>query len=96
MIQQNFDAFKKLIGEKFYFFTDESLVWHVAGQIEEVTEHFVRLSNATYIADAGRFDIFLKEGEIYEGIFIRDCYLNLNAVSNFCPLKDIDLPVKIV
>ncbi len=51
------------IGEKYFVRT---VTHYMVGKLEEITGNFMVFSNASWIADTGRFADFLKTGEASE------------------------------
>lgn len=57
------DSLPVSIGEKYFVRT---VTHYMVGKLEEVRGGFLVFSNASWIADTGRFADFLKEGEANE------------------------------
>jgi len=81
-------SYKDMIEEKFFFRT---VTYHLVGKVEKQIGDFLKLSNASWVADSGRFMNAIKEGKLNEVEPVGIAYLNLQTVTDFFPWRH-DLP----
>lgn len=79
-----------LIGGKFFFRT---VTYHMTGLVIKRIGNILKLENAAWIADSGRFMDCIKSGELNEVEPVGYAYLNLSTVVDFFEWKH-DLPKK--
>jgi len=77
-----------LIGRKFFFRT---VTYHLVGRVENAMGMFLCLTDASWVADSGRFMNAIKEGTLKEVEPVGKAFINLNTVTDFFPWKH-DLP----
>ena len=77
-------SLKDMIGEKFFFRT---VTYHLVGKVEKQIGDFLELSNASWVADSGRFMNAIKEGKLSEVEPVGKAYLNITTVTDFFPWK---------
>lgn len=68
---------------KAYFF--RTVTYHLIGKVVKQEENFVELSNASWIADSGRFMNTIKDGILSEVEPVGIAYINLDGVTDFFP-----------
>jgi hypothetical protein len=78
------NRYEDLVGKKWFFRT---VTYHCVGKVTKVFGHIIRLEDASWIADSGRFMNFLKEGEASEVEPVGEMYLNMNTVIDFFAWK---------
>ena len=71
-----------LVGKKFLFRT---VTYHSVGKVEAQIGDFLELSEASWVADSGRFTNALKTGELLEVEPVGRMWLNLSSVVDFFP-----------
>jgi len=82
-----------MIGKKFFFRT---VTYHAVGRVVKwisCEENFIELSDASWVADSGRFMNAIKEGVLSEVEPVGTMWINLNSVVDFFPWKH-DLPTE--
>lgn len=80
---------EKLIGKEFFFRT---VTYHLVGRVEGLLDgKFVILSDASWVADSGRFMNAIKDGTLSEVEPVGTAYVNLDCVTDFFPWNH-DLP----
>jgi len=81
--------FEDMVGKKFYFRT---VTYHQVGKVEKVISgKFLQLSNASWVADSGRFMQAIKNGTLEEVEPVGDMFVNMESVCDLFPWKH-DLP----
>lgn len=73
-----------LIGGKFFFRT---VTYHMTGKVKRRMGSFLQLEKAAWIADSGRFQEAIKNGELSEVEPVGNCWINLSTVIDFFPWK---------
>lgn len=68
---------------KAYFF--RTVTYHTVGKVVAVVGNFVRLSNASWIADSGRFMDAIKKGTLGEVEPVGESNVNFDTVVDFFP-----------
>ena len=71
-----------LVGKSWFFRT---VTYHMVGKVEKLIGRIVQLSNASWIADSGRFMNTIKNGELSEVEPVGECFVNLDTVTDFFP-----------
>lgn len=71
-----------LVGKAFFFRT---VTYHIVGRVEEQHGSFVRLGDAAWIADSGRFTQAIADGKLNEVEPVGVAYVNLDSVTDFYP-----------
>ena len=72
--------FKDMIGYKFFFRT---VTYHFVGRVEKVMGSFLQLSDASWVADSGRFMNAIKEGKLNEVEPTGKTWVNMETVTDF-------------
>jgi hypothetical protein len=70
---------------KTYFF--RTVTYHTVGKVIAVIGNFVKLENASWIADSGRFTQAIKDGALNEVEPVGEANINLDTVVDFFPWK---------
>ena len=78
------DDLQDLVGKKIFFRT---VTYHMIGKVKKVTNSFIQLENACWVADSGRFADALKTGKLSEVEPTGDHFVNYNSVVDFFPWK---------
>ena len=65
------------IGKKLFIRT---VTYHMIGKVESIVGGFFELSNASWVADSGRFMNAIKEGTLDEVEPIGQAFLNVNTI----------------
>jgi len=78
-----------LVGKKWFFRT---VTYHLVGMVTGVMGNFLKLENASWIADSGRFMDCLKNGTMNEVEPCGIAYVNVSTVTDFFPWHH-DLPM---
>ena len=72
------ENYKKAIGENVFIMT---VTFFYIGKIKSVTDKFITLEKATWIAETGRLTEFLKNGNYNEGeVLLNDLDINLDSI----------------
>ena len=71
-----------LIGKKWFFRT---VTYHLVGKVEKMIGSFLQLSNASWVADSGRFTQAIKDGTLSEVEPVGIALINLNSVIDMFP-----------
>ena len=86
----NITDLSDLIGKKFFFRT---ITYHLVGRVEKSIGMLLYLTNASWVADSGRFMNAIKDGILNEVEPVGIAFLNLNSVTDFFPWVH-ELPTK--
>jgi len=78
------NSYDDLIGKCFFFRT---VTYHLTGRVTGIIGGTLKLKDAAWIADSGRFMQAIKDGELNEVEPVGDAYVNLQAVVDFFPWK---------
>lgn len=86
------NTYEDMIGEKWFFRT---VTYHMVGKIKKMVGRFAYLTDASWIADSGRFMNAIKEGTLDEVEPVGNAYINLDTVVDIFPWKhSLDLKQK--
>ncbi len=77
-------------GDKLFIRT---VTFHLVGQVEEVDGDWVRLSNASWVADSGRFHKAIADGTLSEVEYAGGAYVNMATAVDAFPWAH-DLPTE--
>ena len=78
------------IGEKLFIRT---VTYHLVGKVVKIVGNFFVLSNASWIADSGRFMQAIKEGTLDEVEPVGQAFVNINSITDAFPWNHA-LPTK--
>jgi len=78
----NGDALPFVIGKAYFFRT---VTYHMVGRIERVSGNFLVLSDASWVADSGRFSNAIAKGELDEVEHVGDAIVSLTAIVDAFP-----------
>ncbi len=76
------NAIPDMIGSCFFFRT---VTYHLVGRVEAIFGNHLRLSDASWVADSGRFMNAIKDGTLNEVEPVGIAYINLSTVTDFFP-----------
>lgn len=74
------NSLEDLIGKKVFFRT---VTYHLLGKVEKVKGFIIELSDASWIADSGRFMNFIKNGKVDEVEPLGQWFVNFSTVTDF-------------
>lgn len=74
------DSMNDLIGGKWFFRT---VTYYLLGKVTKIIGKFVKLEEASWIANSGRFTQFIKNGEVDEVEPVGTCFVNMDTVVDF-------------
>ena len=72
------------VGECYFFRT---VTYHMVGRVIAVIGHYARLSDASWVADSGRFMGAIKSGTLNEVEPVGEATVNLETVTDFFPWR---------
>ena len=75
---------KDLVGKSFFFRT---VTYHLVGKVEKQMGGFLKLKDASWIADSGRFMQAIKDGTLKEVEPVGVAFVNIESVTDFFPWK---------
>lgn len=67
------------IGKSYFIRT---VTYHVIGTVDEIKGNFLVLSEASWIADSGRFSKAILEGELNEVEYVGEMIINTTAIAD--------------
>lgn len=70
------------VGKSFFIRT---VTYHILGKVEKVSGNFLVLTEACWVADSGRFEKALKDGELSEVEFCGDAIVSIAAIADAFP-----------
>lgn len=73
---------KEVVGQKLFIRT---VTYHIVGKVEKVIDGFLKLSDAAWIADSGRFSNAIKEGSLSEVEPVGEAYVSLGSIVDMFP-----------
>ena len=82
------EDYKELVGKKLFFRT---VTYHMVGRVVGLMGSFLKLTDASWVADSGRFMNAIKEGKLNEVEPVGVAFVNLESVVDFFPWEH-DLP----
>jgi len=77
-----FNGFQDLVGKKFFIRT---VTYHLVGKAEKIVGNIMQLSDASWVADSGRFMDAIKKGTLSEVEPVGTAFVNINAITDFFP-----------
>lgn len=72
------------IGSSYFIRT---VTYHVVGEVKEIKGPFLVLSEASWVADSGRFSKAISEGELSEVEYVGKMIVNTTSISDACEWK---------
>lgn len=82
--QKELTTYDDMIGQKYFFRT---VTYHLVGKVQSQVGKFLRLIDASWVAESGRFMQAIKEGKLNEVEPVGVTYINLDSVTDFFPWK---------
>lgn len=71
-----------IIGKSYFIRT---VTYHLLGKVEKISGNFLILSDASWVADSGRFSKAIKDGELNEVEFVGDAIVAINSIADGFP-----------
>lgn len=71
-----------IIGKPYFIRT---VTYHLLGKIEKISGGFLVLSEASWIADSGRFSKAISSGELNEVEYVGDAIVSINSIVDAFP-----------
>jgi len=81
---------KDFVGKKLFIRT---VTYHLVGKVKKFTGNLLELSDASWVADSGRFMNAIKEGTLDEVEPIGTAWINMQSIVDIIPWKH-DLPTE--
>jgi hypothetical protein len=78
------DLDELFVGKKWFLRT---VTYHCVGKVTKRIGNLLILSNATWVADSGRFHLCIKNGTIADGEPVGAAVVNINALADAFPWK---------
>ena len=78
------NSYDDFIGKSFFFRT---VTYHLVGKVTKRIGNFLQLSDASWIADSGRFMNAIKEGKLNEVEPMGTTFLHIDSITDFTPWK---------
>lgn len=78
------------VGDKVFIRT---VTFHHVGQVVGVEDGFVKLEDAAWVADSGRFSVAITDGTLREVEFVGEAYVNVSTIVDAFPWVH-DLPTE--
>ena len=76
------NCYDDLIGKQWFF---RAITYHCVGRVVARVGDFLRLEDASWVADSGRFTQAIRDGVLEEAEPVGDYFVNLKAVVDFFP-----------
>jgi hypothetical protein len=70
-----------------------TVTYHLLGEVEAVEGSWLKLKNASWVADSGRFHTAIEKGSLNEVEYVGEAFLNLDTVVDAFPWNH-DLPTE--
>jgi hypothetical protein len=70
------------VGKSYFIRT---VTYHLLGKVEKVSGNFLVLSEASWVADSGRFSKSIKDGELNEVEFCGDAIVSITSICDAFP-----------
>jgi hypothetical protein len=75
-------VYTDFIGSKLFIRT---VTYHLVGKVVAVSGTLIELSDASWVADSGRFMNAIKDGTLQEVEPVGRCWVNANAITDIFP-----------
>jgi hypothetical protein len=75
-------SWSNLVGRKLFIRT---VTYHLVGKVTAVAGNLIELSDASWVADSGRFSVAIKTGTLSEVEPVGQAWVNANAVTDIFP-----------
>lgn len=82
--QKDISQMEDFVGEKLFIRT---VTYHLIGKVEKIVGNFFALSEASWVADSGRFMNAIKEGKLDEVEPVGKAFVNINSIVDAFPWK---------
>ena len=82
--QKELQTYEDMMGQKYFF---REVTYHMVGKVQSRVGKFLRLTDASWVADSGRFMQAIKEGKLNEVEPVGVAYVNLDTVTDFFPWR---------
>lgn len=82
--QIELETFDDFVNGTWFFRT---VTYHMVGKVTKRVGNLLRLEDASWIADSGRFADFIATGKASEAEPVGTCYINMQAVVDVYPWK---------
>ena len=69
-------------GDKLFIRT---VTFHHVGEVVEVTDGFLKLKNASWVADSGRFGAAIQDGSLSEVEYVGEASVNVATIVDVFP-----------
>lgn len=70
------------VGKSYFIRT---VTYHMLGRVSRISGTFLILEEACWVADSGRFNKTIKDGELNEVEFVGDAIVSINAIADAFP-----------
>lgn len=78
----NINEINDLVGKTLFIRT---VTYHLVGKIDKICGHFFVMSDASWVADSGRFMNAIKKGILSEVEPVGDAIVNINSITDMFP-----------
>lgn len=75
-------ALSDFVGRKLFIRT---VTYHLVGKVKAVSGNLIELTDASWVADSGRFMQAIKDGKLNEVEPVGRCWVNFNAITDMFP-----------
>lgn len=75
-------ALSDFVGKKLFIRT---VTYHLVGKVKAVSGNLIELSEASWVADSGRFMQAIKDGTLSEVEPVGRCWVNSGAITDMFP-----------
>lgn len=62
-----------------------TVTYHMLGRIEKISGDFLIMTDASWVADSGKFSTAITKGELSETEYVGDAIVNLTAIVDAFP-----------
>ena len=62
-----------------------TVTYHMLGRIDRVSGNFLVMTDASWVADSGKFSTAITKGELSENEYVGDAIVSLNAIVDAFP-----------
>ena len=73
-----------LVGTKLFIRT---VTYHLVGEVKAVNGTLIELSEASWVADSGRFSVAIKDGTLSEVEYVGRAFVNAASITDCFPWK---------
>ena len=78
------NTYDDMVGQKYFIRT---VTYHLLGKVQKQVGKFLMLTDASWVADSGRFMQAIKEGKLGEVEPVGIAFVNIDAITDFFPWK---------